>query len=112
MGLHETNLLSKQASLGITRGVLASLTGMSETVLCRGLSGSRPLTSVDIISLNKTLNDLSEIQRIIYPLKLPLSDVASLKILLAKFRDDGLDRIVDATIVDDLRREIAAIQAL
>ena len=112
MGLHETNLLSKMARIDISRQALALLTGMSETVLCRGLQCTRPLASVDILRLDKTLNDLAEIQRIIYPLQLPIQDIACLKILLAKFRDDGLDQIVDQEIVTDLRERIAEIQAL
>jgi hypothetical protein len=112
MGLHEEHIVSKMARLGLSRQVLALLVDIQVTVLCRGLQNVRPLPSQDILRINRCLDDLIGIQRIISPLLIPITDVVQLRVLLKKYRDDGLDRIVDATIVNDLRREIAAIQAL
>jgi hypothetical protein len=112
MGLHEEQILSKMARLGLSRQVLALLVDIQVTVLCRGLQNVRPLPSQDILHINRCLDDLIGIQKIISPLMLPITDVVQLKVLLKKYRDDGLARIVDAEIVADLREQIASIQAL
>jgi hypothetical protein len=112
MGLHEEHIVSKMARLSLSRQVLALLVDIQVTVLCRGLQNVRPLSGPDILRINQTLDDLIGIQRIISPLVLPITDVVQLKVLLHKFHDDGLDKIVDAEIVLDLRQKIAAIQNL
>jgi hypothetical protein len=109
MGLHESNILAKMARINISRQALSLLVGISESVLSRGLMSTRPLSSADILRLDKTLSDLIEIQRIILPLELPTSDVGRLKVLLNKFRDDGLDRIMNEEIIADLRARIEQI---
>jgi hypothetical protein len=112
MGLLENSLLGKAARVGVSRQIIALLAELSETNLCRGLQGTRPLPGHQLLQIDKLLNDLIAISGIIHPLQLPVNDIGRLKVLLAKFRDGGLDRLMDREIVEELRERIAEIQAL
>jgi hypothetical protein len=112
MGLLESKLSGKIAEVDITKQTCALLLGVSGTDMSRWLTCVKPIPSPEAIRLDQMLNDLLRIREIIFPLRLPLQDVSALKALLQKFRDNGLDRIVDRETLDELRREISVIQSL
>ena len=112
MGILESKLSGKLAELELSKQVASLLLGTSGTDMSRWLNCVKPMPGPEALRLDQLLNDLLRIREIIFPLRLPLQDVPSLKALLQKFRDTGLDRIVDRETLDELRQEISVIQGL
>jgi hypothetical protein len=110
MGLEITTLNAKLAELGLTKQVAALLLGASGTDLSRWLSGVKNFPNSEFLKLNKTLDELLHIRQVIAPLSLPLSDVQSLKVLLERYQDSGLDRITDIETLAEMRVQIQAIR--
>jgi hypothetical protein len=107
VGLNEQNLQMKITKLSISQLVLSQVVGMSDSALSRGLAGTRPLAGPDIMRIDSILNDLLDIQRIIAPLALPSNDAATLRVLLGKYRDDGMPMLRNHETLLELRKEIA-----
>lgn len=112
MGMLEEKLAAKIAKAKLSRQVVASLLDLSDTTLCRWLACTKPMPGFEGERVDRLLSDFLRIQEIIHPLELPTADVGRLRVLLAKFRDNGLDRLMDEEILMDLRERIAAIQSL
>jgi hypothetical protein len=107
MGLLEQNILSKMAALSISRQVLARVSRIRESSLCRGLLGVDRLEGPDILAINRILDDLHTLRKRVFPFSLPISDVAALQVLLTQFRDGNLDCVLDPALAADLAAQIA-----
>jgi hypothetical protein len=112
MGLLESSLNGKLADLNLTKQVAALLLGVSGTDMSRWLTGVRPFPGQEALRLNKLLDDLLRIRDVIFPLRLPLQDISSLRVLLERYHDSGLDRITDRETLAEMREQISAIQSL
>jgi hypothetical protein len=110
VGLLESNISSKIGRLGISRQALAATLEVSETFLSRGLSGVRPLSGPDLIRIDRALNDLIDIAQIIEPLAIPTTDVATLKLLLRRYQDNGLSELRNVEALTKLRAQIHDLQ--
>ncbi len=112
MGLEVTTSNGKLAELGLTKQVAALLIGASGTDLSRWLTGVKNFPNAEFMRLNRMLDDLLRIREVIFPLRLPLSDVSSLKVLLERYQDSGLDRITDRETLSEMRQRLEEIRAL
>jgi hypothetical protein len=110
MGLLEENILAKRGRIGISGQALAAVLEISETFLSRGLSGVRPLSGPELLRIDTTLNRLIDIAEIIRPPQLPISDVASLKVLLQRYSDNGLAELRNIDALTELRAQIHGLQ--
>lgn len=110
MGLLESNIVAKIARVGLSRQAIAGALEISESLLSRGLSGIRPLCGSDLIRIDTALNALLDISTIVAPFALP-SDVATLKILLRRYRDNRLDELRNDALTE-LRTQVAELQRL
>jgi hypothetical protein len=111
VGLLETNIAGKIGRLGISRQALAATLDVSETFLSRGLSGVRPLSGVELLKIDSALNDLLDIAQIIAPLALP-TDVTTLRLLISRYRDNGLAGLRNLDALVELRAQIADFQRI
>ena len=112
MGLEISTSNAKLAELGLTKQVAALLIGASGTDMSRWFSGVKNFPNSEFLKLNRMLDDLLRIREVIFPLRLPLSDVKSLRVLLERYRDSGLDRITDRETLEEMRNQIQAIRSL
>lgn len=111
MGKTEEHIAAKIVRLGLSRQAFAATIDISETFLSRGLSGVRPFAGPDITRIDRSLNDLLDIKSIIEPLSLP-SDVATLKLLLNRYRDNGLAELRNIGALAELRLQLAGLQCI
>lgn len=111
MSLLEGNILAKRGRIGISGQALAALLGVSETYLSRGLSGIKPLPGHELLRIDRTLNDLIDIASIIAPLAIP-TDVATLKILLRKYEDNGLAALRNLDTLVEMRGQVAELRRI
>jgi hypothetical protein len=112
MGLLENNINTKRARVGLSTQVLGALVDLSENVLGRGLQGSRPLPGPKLIEIDKVLNDLLQISRIISPFLLPAADLDALRVLLERYRASGFVELVGVDVVRELRERLDEIQSV
>jgi hypothetical protein len=107
--MNETNqgLVAKMTGLGMTRQALAGVVEIRESRLCSGLKGTVELLNSEIELIDRTLKDLDDLARSIYPFSLPMDDVSRLRLLLAKHRDGELIGVIDKNYTDGLRQELA-----
>jgi hypothetical protein len=107
MGLLEQNMLAKMATLSLSRQVLARISDIRESSLCRGLLGVDRLDGPTILKINRILDDLQILRRRVFPFTLPISDVSALQVLLRQLRDGNLDSVLDPVLSADLARQIS-----
>jgi hypothetical protein len=107
MGLLEQTILSKMAALSLSRQVLARISNIRESSLCRGLLGVDRLGGPDILLINQILDDLQLLRKRAFPFALPISDVAALQVLLHQLRDGNLDSVLDPDVAANLARQIS-----
>ena len=109
MGL-ESNISAKLGRLGMPQQVLAGLLDVSETYLSRGLKCVRPLGGPELLRIDEVLNNLIDIAEIIQPFELPRTNVTLLKLLLARYEDNGLSALRNLDALAELRAEIHGLQ--
>ena len=109
MGL-ESNILSKLGRLSIPQQVLAGLLDVSETYLSRGLKCIKPLGGPELLRIDDVLNSLIDISEIIRPFELPRTNVTLLKLLLARYEDNGLSSLRNLDALTELRTQIRDLQ--
>jgi hypothetical protein len=107
MGVHEGIVIGKMARLRLSRQVLARVANVREGDLCRGLRSIEPLSGAEMLRIDELLTDLENLQKLISPFELPVSDVRKLQILLNRFRDGDLNSVLDPAIRADLAAQIA-----
>lgn len=110
--LNLSTVQEKLSRLDLTRQVAAVLIGASGTNLSRWLTGVANFPNREFTKINQILDDLLRIREVIFPLQLPLSDVASLRVLLERYRDNGLDKITDRETLDEMKQRLEALRSL
>jgi hypothetical protein len=106
----ESVIAGKLGRLGLPQQVLAGLLDVSETYLSRGLKGVKPLGGPELLRIDEVLNNLIDISEIIRPFELPRTNVTLLRLLLARYEENGLSALRNLDALAELRAEIRGLQ--
>lgn len=106
----ETNIQLKISRLGIPKAVVARLNSISETRFSAGMNGTNPFAGHVLLSIDRSLISLEDIAEIIAPLKLPLTDVATLKTFIDQYNEGGLATLRGHEALVNLRDALSQIR--